>query len=208
MQSHQEYTPVANCWCPALEMLSDCHAWKIQSSPDNGGFPVRSNIHKHRDPTDMLALPIKNRYVAITMKTSYFCRGYSRPASSWRRQSTGCALAATYKPDIFTLVGPRVFQPAIARIETIGDNDPFWLPARCLQTPGRMSAKGGIFYAVKVPQFYSFLVILVGLHRARQTTKEQGGKQELTMPGSRVRKRVEINGLKASNTGRIFCDDS
>lgn len=64
MQSHQEYTPAACCWCPALEMLSDCHAWKIQSSPDNGGFPVLSSIHKRREPTYMLAPTIKNRYVA------------------------------------------------------------------------------------------------------------------------------------------------
>lgn len=95
MQSHQEYTPAAYCWCPALEMLSDCHAWKIQSSPDDGGFPVWSSIHKHRDRTGMFALPNKSRYVAITMKTSYFCRGYSRPASSWRRQSTGYSVQPT-----------------------------------------------------------------------------------------------------------------
>lgn len=143
MQSHQEYTPAAYCWCPALEMLSDCHAWKIQSSPDNGGFPVLSSMHRRRDRADMLALPIKNRYVAITMKTSYFCRGYSRPASSWRRQSTGCALGATYKPDIFTLVGPRVFQSAIAHIDTIGDNDPFLITRSLLANTWQNVSKGG-----------------------------------------------------------------
>lgn len=183
MQFHQEYTPAAYCRCPALEMLSECHAWKIQSSPDNGGFPVLSSIHKHRDRTGMLALPIKNRYVAITMKTSYFCRGYSRPASSWRRQSTGCALGAIYKPDIFTLVGPRVFQPAIARIDTMGDNDPFWLPARCLQTPGGMSAKAGIFYAVKEPQFNHFWSFLLAC----------------TEPDGRQRNRAENNSWRSQD---------
>lgn len=85
---------------------------------------------------------------------------------------------------------------------------PFTITRSLLANTWQKVSKGGDILCSQRATIYSFLVVFVSLHRARRTTKEQGGKQELTMPESRVRKRLEIIGLKASNTGRIFCDDS
>lgn len=105
--------------------------------------------NEHRDRAKTQRSPIhKLEHVDIFhKKTSYFCPGYSRPASSWRRQPTRAdSLGATYKPDIFALVGPRVFQSAIARRDTMGHNDPSWWTNRPRTAGGEQNARRDVKY--------------------------------------------------------------
>lgn len=132
-------------------MLSDCHARKIQSPPDKRRRSIlMCRAHnEHRDRAKTQRSPIhKLEHVDIFhKKTSYFCPGYSRPASSWRRQPTRAdSLGATYKPDIFALVGPRVFQSAIARRDTMGHNDPSWWTNRPRTGGGEQNARRDVKY--------------------------------------------------------------
>lgn len=72
---------------PTLETLSHCHARKIQSPPDKRRRSIlicrARNEHRDRAKTKNTST-----HLCKNGKTSYFCPGYSRPASSWRRQPT------------------------------------------------------------------------------------------------------------------------
>lgn len=107
-----KYTP-AVCWTSHMYLHGKC-------PPNNSAFFGQ----EYRKPRQNRRPRLKARWSLLHIKCLTFVQVIAALVHHSEDSLESMVFSATYKPDIFTLLGPRVFQSAIARIDTMGDNTP------------------------------------------------------------------------------------